>query len=71
MQLNPDDRLVKLAEAAKICSCDIRTIKKAVANRELRVVKLTDSEKWSVSRIWLSELHRWLETKTIKAILAR
>jgi hypothetical protein len=70
-QIDPDDRLVKLAEAAKICACDVSTIKKAIEGRELKVVRLTDTEKWSIYRVWLSELHRRVDTKTIKVALYR
>ena len=70
-QIDPNDRLVKLAEAARICAVDVRTIKKAIENRELKAVKLTDTEKWSIYRVWLSELHRWLDTKTTKVALYR
>jgi hypothetical protein len=70
-QIDPDDRLLKLAEAAQICACDVRTLKKAIEVRELKAVKLTDTEKWSICRVWLSELHRWVDTKTIKVALYR
>jgi hypothetical protein len=43
-QIDPEDRLVKLAEAAKICACDVRTIKGAIANRGIKAVRLTESE---------------------------
>ena len=57
------DRLLKVAEAAAYCQVSRTWIDAALTTNELRHVKLGPSTR----RIWLSDLRKWLDKKTLKA----
>jgi excisionase family DNA binding protein len=62
---DPDNKLLKLQEAAELCSVDTTFIRKAVAHRELRMVVLGPK----THRIRVSELHRWWRSRQTKAMI--
>ena len=57
------DRLLKVTEAAAYCQVARVWIDAALKTNELRHVKLGPNTR----RIWLSDLRKWLDKKTIKA----
>jgi excisionase family DNA binding protein len=57
------DRLLKVAEAAAYYHVSRVWIDAALTTNELRHVKLGPNTR----RIWLSDLRKWLDKKTVKA----
>ena len=57
------DRLLRVTEAAAYCQVSRVWIDAALKTNELRHVKLGPN----THRIWLSDLRKWLDNKTVKA----
>ena len=57
-----EDRMVSIKEAAEICSVTHEFIRKAIRDRELKVVILGPK----AHRLWLSDLIRWGKRKQEK-----
>jgi excisionase family DNA binding protein len=65
MTINPDDRLLKLEEAAKLSSVSIKKIEELIRERRLAIVVMGDKSR----RILLSELQRYWHSQETTALI--
>jgi excisionase family DNA binding protein len=64
---NPDDRMLKLQEAADLTGVHVARIRRAIADGELRAAEFGPCSR----RVLLSELRKWWESKTPEEIAPR
>ncbi|HET9378696.1 MAG TPA: excisionase family DNA-binding protein [Chthoniobacterales bacterium] len=65
MTINPDDRQLKLEEAAKLSSVSIKKIEELIHDRRLVVVVMGEKSR----RILLSELQRYWHSQETTALI--
>ena len=66
MKIDPDDKLLKLEEAAALCAISVKTLTAAADHGEIRLVELAPKDKEKgpkTRRVLRSELHRWWRSK--------
>ncbi|HET9374559.1 MAG TPA: excisionase family DNA-binding protein [Chthoniobacterales bacterium] len=64
-QINPDDKLLKLEEAAKLSNVSIKKIEQLIHDRRLAVVVMGEKSR----RILLSELQRYWHSQETTALI--
>jgi excisionase family DNA binding protein len=65
--LDPEDELVTIKGAAELCKVDPTFIRKAINNRELRMVVLGPK----THRVLRSSLHRWWKNRSTKGVITQ
>jgi hypothetical protein len=71
-QIDPEDRLLKLKDAAELCDISVQILTAAINRGEIRVVELAPKDKVKgpkTRRVLLRELHRWWRSKMTLAIV--
>ena len=53
-QLDPEDRLLKLTEAAELCSISVQTLRSMIDRGEIRVVELGDKNDRPIEKSYLT-----------------